>query len=466
MMRSLFDAPAMPVGELCRKIRFALRQSFPTSVRVFGEVSRSRTIDGNTYFTLKDRQGIIDCYCFKETAARLALPLPIPDGTAIEVAGVVDIYERRSSYQLRVLDVVPLGKGALHLAFERLKADLEREGLFEAQRKRAIPSFIRDVAIVTSRNAAALHDFVTTCRRRGAHVRICLVHAPVNGAAAAPELARAISRAGRLAVDVVVIARGGGSTEDLWAFNSERVARAIAACEKPVISAVGHETDITIADFVADKRAATPTAAAEFVANERAALLARIAGAQLRARRALLRCVAQPRGALVRMLRDLQRVRSDTVVVRAQRVDDVVVQLRRVDPRRRMRLWSDRAAAAIGRLGVLGSRAVQQSRAMVLDRNAELERALAAIVTRSSSAVDVVTARLAALGPRRTLERGYAIVYDEAGDVVVDSTAVKVGEKVAVELKSGALGALILEKKDEHGKDSRQEDAGSARSAT
>jgi len=461
MMRSLFDAPAIPVGELCRKIRFALRQSFPASVRVFGEVSRSRTIDGNTYFTLKDRQGIIDCYCYKETAIRLGLPLPIPDGTAVEVAGVVDIYERRSSYQLRVLDVVPLGKGALHLAFERLKADLEREGLFDPARKRPIPSFIRDVAIVTSRSAAALHDFVTTCRRRGAHVRICLVHAPVNGAAAAPELARAITRAGRLPIDVVVVARGGGSTEDLWAFNTERVARAISACAKPVISAIGHETDITIADFVADKRAATPTAAAEFVANERAALLARIAGARLRARRALLRCVEQPRSALARMLRGLQRVRGDAVLVRAQRVDDVVVHLRRLDPRRRMRLWSQRAAGAIARLRVLGSRTVQQGGAAVRDRQAELDRALAAIVTRCGSDLDVTEARLEALGPRRTLERGYAIVYDAGGDVVLDSTMINIGEKIAVELKSGSLGALIFEKKDEHGKNCQQKDGGS-----
>jgi exodeoxyribonuclease VII large subunit len=459
MMRSLFDAPAMPVGELCRKIRTALRLSFPASVRVFGEVSASRTIAGNTYFTLKDSQGLIECYCYKETAARLGLPLPIPDGTAVEVAGVVDIYERKSSYQLRVLDVVPVGKGALHLAFERLKADLEREGLFEAARKRAIPSFIRDVAIVTSRNAAALHDFVTTCRRRGAHVRICLVHAPVNGAAAAPALARAIDRAGQLPVDVVVVARGGGSTEDLWAFNTERVARAIAACARPVISAVGHETDVTIADFVADKRAATPTAAAEFVANERAALLSRIAGAQLRARKALVRYVAQPRAAVARARRDLERARVEALLTRTQRVDDVVLHVRRVDPRRRIRLWSQRAVAASGRLAGLGSRTVRLSANALRDGGAELNRALADVLTRRESALYVVAARLGALGPRRTLQRGYAIVYNADGVVLVDSSAIDIGEKISVELKSGSLGAVVSEKKDGYGEDRGQEDA-------
>jgi exodeoxyribonuclease VII large subunit len=460
MMRSLFDAPAMPVGELCRKIRTALRVSFPASVRVFGEVSASRTIAGNTYFTLKDSQGLIECYCYRETAARLGLPLPIPDGTAVEVAGVVDIYERRSAYQLRVLDVVPVGKGALHVAFERLKADLEREGLFDAARKRPIPSFISDVAIVTSRNAAALADFVTTCRRRGAHVRICLVHAPVNGAAAAPELARAIDWAGRLPVDVVVVARGGGSTEDLWAFNTERVARAIAACAKPVISAVGHETDVTIADFVADMRVATPTAAAEFVANERAALLARVAAAQLRARRALLRCVAQPRNAVIRALRDLRRARADALATRAQRVDDTVVHLRRGDPRRRMRLWSQRAIAAYSRLAGLASRTVRVHADVLRGASAELDRALADAVKRRRGVFDVAAARLDALGPRRTLQRGYAIVYDAGGSVLVNSAAVDIGEKISVELKSGSLAAVVREKKDEYGEDGRQEDAG------
>ena len=217
------------------------------------------------YFSLKDREGLIDCICFESTASQLQTAFPLEEGLAVEVSGFLDIYPPKSAYQLRVTDIMPVGKGALHVAFERLKARLAEQGLFAQERKRPIPSFISAVAIVTSRDAAVLHDFVTTCRRRGAHVKIKLVPAPVQGAAAAPALARAIRAAGRLPVDVIVVARGGGSIEDLWAFNTEEVALAIAESPLPVISAVGHETDQTIADFVADLRAPTATAAAEFV---------------------------------------------------------------------------------------------------------------------------------------------------------------------------------------------------------
>ncbi len=457
MMRSLFDVQAISVGELCRRIRAALRGGFPSSVRVLGEVSRSRTIDGNTYFTLKDREGLIDCYCYRESAALLQVKLPLEDGMAVEVAGFVDIYERRSAYQLRVTGIIPVGKGALYLAFEQLKAKLEAEGLFAASRKRPIPRFIRDVAIVTSRNAAALQDFITTCRRRGAHVQIWLQHAPVSGAAAAPELARAILAAGRLPVDVVVVARGGGPIEDLWAFNTEQVARAIADCAKPVISAVGHETDFSIADFVADFRVPTPTAAAELVAQERDALLARIASAQSRLRRALLRRVLGPREALDRALRELQRGQASGLSVRAQRLDDCAADLRRGDPRRRIAAWQARTRDAGLRLRALASRALVGPSAQTTALEHGLAQAFARSAVRRARALDVAGAKLQALGPRRTLQRGYAIAYDASGAVLTESTRVRIGEKIGVELKTGSLGAIVSEKKDDHGENSREE---------
>ena len=457
-MRSLFDAPAISVGELCRRIRSALRGQFPTTVRVLGEITRSRTIDGAVYFALKDRQGLIECYCFKDAAARLPLRFPIADGTAVEVTGNVGIYEPKSAYQLRVVDIVPVGTGALYMAFERLKAALAAEGLFDASRKREIPAFIRDVAIVTSRNASVLQDFVTTCQRRGAHVRIHLVHTPVNGVAAAPAVARAIHKAGQLAVDVVVIARGGGAPEDLWAFNTELVARAIASCAKPVISAIGHETDVTIADFVADRRAATPTAAAEFVAQERAALLRRVAAAHERARRALLRSLQVPRSALLVVLRDLMREKQELLSSRRQRVDDLVLSLRRADPRRRTRMWTERAATAQSRLTTLVPRWLARERERVNRLQRDFAHACSRALAGRASLLELTDTRLRTLGPRRTLERGYAIVYDAVGDVLVDSKAVRLGENIAVELKSGALGATVREKKDDHGENRREED--------
>jgi exodeoxyribonuclease VII large subunit len=459
-MRSLFDAPAISVGELCRRIRSAMRGQFPSSVRVLGEISGCRTFDGNTYFTLKDREGLIDCYCYRDAAAQLQVKLPLADGTAVEVAGFVDIYERKSAYQLRVTDIIPVGKGALYLAFEQLKVKLDREGLFDVSRKRPIPTFIRDVAIVTSRNAAALADFIATCQRRGAHVCIWLQHAPVQGAPAAPDLARAIMSAGRLPVDVVVIARGGGSIEDLWAFNTEQVARAISACAKPVISAVGHETDFTIADYVADKRVPTPTAAAELVAQERDALLVRIEIAESRLRKALVRRISVPRSEFERARRGLRRAVAGAVSLRAQRLGDAATQLGRCDPRKRIAHWQERTHDALARLRVLGPRVLAQR----LVETGAVRRRLAEAFVRSAAIrarmLDVAAAKLQTLGPRQTLQRGYAIAYDANGAVLTDSAHARIGEKIGVELKTGWLGARVMEKKDDDGTNSCEETAG------
>jgi len=452
-MRSLFEAQAISVGELCRRIRRALRGQFPGPVRVLGEISKCKKVAGNLYFSLKDREGFIDCICFDSTVRQLNVALPLGDGVAVEVAGFVDIWEPKSSYQLRVTDIIPLGKGALHLAFERLKAALDAEGLFAASRKRPIPAFIRNVAIVTSKNAAALADFVTTCRRRGAHITIWVVPAPVQGAAAAPALARAIASAGRLPVDVVVVARGGGSIEDLWAFNTEAVARAIAASPKPVISAVGHETDVTIADFVADVRAPTPTAAAEFVAQEREALLARIAAAEMRLRRALDRAAKAPGFVLRRAILGLERAAVGMFAERGQRLDRVALGLVRCDPRSQIRDWQNRVAEAGARLPILGLRTIEAKCALEVQAGRSLTAAWMRAVRQRGSALEVAVAKLAALGPRQTLERGYAIVYGSSGAVLTSAAAVRIGENIDVELKSGRLGAVVKSRKDDHGKE-------------
>lgn len=454
MMQGLFDAPAISVSELCRRIRRALRGQFPSSVRVHGEVSKCRAIDGNVYFALKDGEGYIDCVCFRDTAERLNVTLPLEEGVAVEVAGFVDIYEKKSTYQLRITDIIPLGRGALYAAYEQLKAKLEREGLFEQARKRPIPSFIRDVAIVTSRNAAALQDFVATCRRRDAHLRIWVRHAPVQGAAAAAGLARAIGAAGKLPVDVVVVARGGGSIEDLWAFNTELVARAIADCARPVISAVGHETDVTIADFVSDRRAATPTAAAEFVAQEREALLERITIGESRLRKSLLRLLTVPRAALHRALRDMHRAAASAVSAKAQRLDDLALHLNRADPRKRIKIWHERAQSARARLRIVALRIIRHRSAEAENVAKRLAASFAGAMERRSNKLAVAAGKLQTLGPRQTLQRGYAIAYDRRGVVLTDSATARIGEHIGVELKIGWLGATVNEKKDAHGKDS------------
>ncbi len=457
-MRSLFDAPAISVGELCRRIRRALATQFSGPVRVVGEVSRCvRAAGGHVYFSLKDREGFIDCVCFDGTARQLQTRLPLADGLAVEATGFVRIYEPKSAYQLQITDIVPVGKGALHVAFEQLKQRLAEQGLFAQERKRPIPSFISAVAIVTSRDAAVLSDFRTTCLRRGAHVKIRLVDAPVQGAVAAPALARAIRSAGRLAVDVIVVARGGGSIEDLWAFNTEEVARAIAESPLPVISAVGHDIDNTIADLVADLRAPTATAAAEFVAAERAALLERIALAEARIRRSLIRAVKIPRAALASAHLALTRGAFAAIVVRAQRFDGAYARLARQDPRTRIAARRERIARAARRLEAAGVRVIGVKRTLRAVAVRELQTGLSRLLATRRAALDVAGARLQALGPRRTLARGYAIVYDAQGRVLTSAAGARVGEAIGVELKAGALTAQVT-KRDLHGKNTDETD--------
>jgi len=432
-MQSLFEAappPAMTVSDLCRAIKRALDGLYDGPIRVIGEVSRFRTASsGHMYFDLKDERGLVSCVCWNDVACDIVARAALADGLAIEATGRLSAYPPRSQYQFVVLDVVPVGFGELFRRFELLKEKLKAEGLFAAGRKRPIPTFMRRVAIVTSREAAALQDFIATSRRRGAHVEITLVHAPVQGALAAPALARAIRQAGRLAVDAIVVARGGGSIEDLWAFNTEVVARAIAASTLPVISAVGHETDFTIADFVADLRVPTPTAAAELVAAERNLLIRRLDDARSRLRRSLDRLAAEAGDRLRRIRADLLRSQAQFLGVPARRLDDLADGLRRLDPRRTL----------------------SESHARTRHWRQRLRLAIAKLLASCRSDLDVVAARLAALSPRSTLARGYAIVYDGGGRVVTDSGSVRIGESISVELRRGGLAAEVRSKKARDG---------------
>ena len=398
------ETPPLTVTQFARAVEGALRREFPLAVRVTGEVTGAYTQpeSGHTYFSLKDALSVVKCVCWATSEAAPYIRDVCTEGAAIEVLAEVRTYPKRGEYQLSTLEAVPVGRGRLFRLFEQLKAKLQAEGLFSEERKRPIPSFVRDVAIVTSRDGMALQDFVKTSRARGAHVRITLVHAPVQGEAAAPLLAAAIRRAGRLDVDAVVVARGGGSLEDLWAFNTETVARAIVACAKPVISAVGHEGDFTIADFVADLRVATPSMAAVLVAGERAKLLERLDDLTAR----------------------LSRVLRQTLAYGSQRLDDAFGGLRRNDPRRRL----------------------EELRRRTRDAAATLRQVFARYREELRGRLAAASAALNALGPSRTLARGYAIVFDEQGRVVTDAARTRVGQEVDIELRAGRLGASITRK--------------------
>ncbi|MBV8221828.1 MAG: exodeoxyribonuclease VII large subunit [Candidatus Eremiobacteraeota bacterium] len=398
----LLSAAPLTVSQFARAVEGALQASFPSPVRVHGEVSGAHfaAASGHTYFDLKDQYSVVRCVCWATSEAASYIADVARDGAALEVVADVRSYAKRSEYQLSVLEAVPVGRGRLFRLFEALKAKLAVEGLFDDARKRAIPPFVREVAIVTSRDGMALHDFVTAARARGAHVRITLVNAPVQGEAAAPGLAAAIRRAGRLGVDAVVIARGGGSLEDLWAFNTEIVARAIVASARPVISAVGHEGDVTIADLVADRRVATPTAAAVLVAGEWAKLVERFAELSQRLARTMRLFIASA----------------------VQQLDDLSSGLKRNDPRIRLEDLRRRTREA--------ERALRQSFA----RSQEERRG------RLAGAV----AGLTALGPLQTLARGYAIVFDGSGQVLTDARRARLGQEIDVLLRSGSLRADVV----------------------
>ena len=452
---SLFDQPAITVGDLCRSIRFALEGAFPRRIRVTGEVSNcKRYPSGHVYFNLKDADGLVACVAWRSTVQLLRVALPIADGTAVEILGRVSTYKERSQFQLTVDDIVPVGHGALHVAFERLKEKLRVEGLFEPERKRPLPAFVARVAIVTSRDGAALQDFLTCCRRRAGHVEVILVKAPVQGDAAAPGLARAIRRAGRLKVDVVVVARGGGSIEDLWAFNTESVARAIAASSRPVISAVGHETDFTIADFVADLRAPTPTAAAEMITLDAAAQLRVISALSGRLARALRRALADNGDAFERVRRELLSAPQIFMGEPAQRLDGLTDGLRRGDPRRRLRDARRRIDNSLVRMRSAGPRTLNAARMEIAASRRDFADVATRALARKAGALDVASAQLAALGPRATLARGYAIVHDEQGRVLTDAVATAIGRKIGVTLRRGALGAAVthIEETNDEGK--------------
>src|SRR6266576_4398220 len=266
---------SLTVSELNAAIRGLLDREF-SDIWVSGEISGTKlATSGHYYFTLKDAEAQLRCVCFKSTA-RFWKFKP-QDGIAVLARGRIDVYEARGEYQLLVEHLEPQGLGALQLAFERLKKKLAAEGLFAAERKRPLPRFPRRIGIVTSPRGAAVADMVQILARRFPGLHIRLYPALVQGEGSVEEVVRGIEYFSRTKwPDVVIVGRGGGSLEDLWTFNEEAVARAIAACSVPVISAVGHETDVTIADFVADLRAPTPSAAAELVVPTRAALLEQV----------------------------------------------------------------------------------------------------------------------------------------------------------------------------------------------
>lgn len=432
----------LAVAELVRKARQTLEARFG-DVRVEGEVSGfKRSANGHLYFTLKDTEAQLDCVMYARDASRLKFRLG--DGQLVRCRGKLTIYEGRGRFQLQVAGIEPAGAGALALAFEALKQKLLAEGLFDSARKRPLPFLPRRIGVVTSRQGAVLRDIVRVAHRRFP-VPIVVAPTPVQGEGAAASIAAALLALCHVPdVDVIIIARGGGSMEDLWAFNDEALARTIAACPLPTISAVGHETDFTIADFVADIRAPTPSAAAELAVPVAAELLAEtrvLAGrlcrgllGQVAARRLLLerararlgdprRIVDERRQSLDELAERGGRALASALAHRRKDLQTVEGRLLRAHPQRRI-------ADQRGALGLLVRRMSQVGSRLLGERRRSLE---------------ALTGKLDALSPLKVLDRGYSLARGPDGKVLKSQQGLAPGDQVTVTLRDGDLRTRIEE---------------------
>jgi exodeoxyribonuclease VII large subunit len=396
--------PVWTVSSLTAYIKDYLEgDPFLQDVWLEGEVSNCKQwASGHIYFTLKDANSSISCVVWR-SAARL-LPVLPADGQAVLLHGRLSVYEPRGTYQLIVDSVQPAGLGLLHARFEALKAQLHEEGLFDAAHKRPLPSFPRRIGVVTSPHGAAVRDILNILRRRYPLVEVVLAPTLVQGEQAPPQIVAAIERLNSLGdLDLIIVARGGGSLEDLWAFNDEAVARAIFASATPVISGVGHETDFTIADFVADLRAPTPSAAAELAVPDQARLRAELAEYRRRLGSAAQKRLREERQALLRHRQALER-RSPLRQINRQR--------QRIDEH------SQNMA-----------RSLAHRLALLRERMAGLQ------------------AHLAALSPLATLERGYAIVRDSGSGAIIASVGeVSPGQALTIQLRDGDFAATAIDK--------------------
>ena len=409
------------VGVLCRAIADALDARFnPVAVR--GEISGfTRASSGHCYFTLKDPQGQLRCAMFKRSAQMLNFAPK--DGQTVEVFGRLGVYEPRGELQLVVESMRTTGQGTWFEQFLKLKVQLEAEGLFAAERKRSIPERPRAIGVVTSLGAAALHDVATALQRRVPHIPVVLSPALVQGADAPASLLQALQAVtAQPNIDVVLLVRGGGSLEDLWAFNDEELARAIVSCPVPVISGVGHETDFTIADFCADLRAPTPTAAAELCAVSQADLVQQVMGLQTLMQDLAHRQIDKRSQGL-----DLAQSRIGRP---SHAISQQVLRVTRLEQslQQRMRTFT------------------QTCQHDLLNKKVQLDRALGQTVQNNQQRIHRAQLRLGLLDPKLVLHRGFAWLSDEKGQAVSSIAQANVGQPVRATLADGVVDLTVSSK--------------------
>ena len=438
-MSELFAPSSISVSEL-NALAKALLEDHLAGLWIAGEVSNlTRAASGHYYFSLKDSRAQVRCAMFKGAAARLAKPLK--EGDHIEVAGKISIYEARGEFQITVNEVRLKGLGQLYEAYERLKAQLQAEGAFAAERKKPLPARAQCIGIVTSLAAAALRDVVTTLKRRAPEIPVIVYPTAVQGAGSEFQIAQAIKTASQRAeCDVLIVCRGGGSIEDLRAFNEEPVVRAIEACAIPVVSGVGHETDFTLADFVADVRAPTPTGAAELVSPNRQESLHRLTQAKGR----------------------LKTVLEQRYFDASQKLDWLARQIRH--PRQKLdeqRTYINKLAQTLSYSMTQNVRAhtarfERQTQALKhcrpdisvyrqdIDRfQTTLSHAFRQLLTQRRQSLTAQTALLEAVSPQQILERGFSVVKNTRGQVIRSADALKQGQKLHITFADGETDVRV-----------------------
>ena len=436
--------PAAPriyaVGDLIRAARLTLESRF-TDVRVEGEISGlRRTGAGHLYFTLKDESAALDCVLFAREATKLKFRPE--DGLAVRVRGRLTIFEGRGKFQMTVAAMEPTGAGALAFAFEQLKQRLAADGLFDPARKRPLPFAPRTLGVVTSPHGAVIRDIIRVAHRRFP-IAVLLSPAPVQGPGSAAAVVHALQKlAARPEVDVIIVARGGGSLEDLWTFNEEVLARAIAACPKPVVSAVGHETDFTIADFVADVRAPTPSAAAELAVPSCEDLKAELAVLDQRLRRALR---ARTQAAHLKLEQLRRRLGSPRAAIdqRRQKLDELASKAQRALLRRLARARQTLSETELALARQHPRRRIEAQRALMAHLLQRLNAAERRAHDRRRHTLENLRTRLVALSPLAVLDRGYSITRTAEGKVVRNASGVREGEDVFTTLACGSLQSRV-----------------------
>ena len=429
------------VTRLNREVRAVVEGSFPL-LWVQGEISNlARPASGHWYFSLKDAHSQVRCAMFRNR--NRALRFEPENGAEVVIQASPSLYEGRGEFQLIVEAMEPAGAGALQRAFEELKQKLMAEGLFEESRERPLPAFPATLGVVTSPTGAAIRDILQVLRRRYPVARVIIYPTAVQGAEAPEQIVQAITLAGaRQECEVLILARGGGSLEDLWAFNAETVARAIAACPIPTVSGIGHEIDFTIADFVADRRAPTPSAAAELVGPDQGEVLQRLAQHEQKLSRLVRQLLRQHTALVTQLMRRLPDParRLQTLM---QRNDDLTLRLLH-STRRRI---SDQRVLLAGLRAELSRFNPAQAVRAQIDRNgwlvSRLTHSMRHCLERAGTRLDQIARTLQALGPQATLDRGYAIVTDTAGSVVRDARQLHPGDALGARFARGSAVAEV-----------------------